>query len=195
METTRIKIVPGEPTVVGTITGLEEWEGNYGPAITLSLTTPDNEDVEVVEKAVNVDKQLARLGLDRETAIGETLAISKTPTEKDPAKGFFNLNRVVGGKPQSAPKPAANQATKPPASLGPRIAGLDDPEPTGKGHGGVGSQIGHEAKLVRVKEEYQDVTAFVLNIIVPEWQQRNVIFHAGDVNAAVATIMIGASKP
>lgn len=178
----RIKLIPGETRVRGSVELVDPWSGDYGANYTLTIVTDDG-PVEIVDKAEKIDAQLKRLGLDATTAIGQMLEFSKAPMKTDPTKGFLNIDR-----PRGVAAPAAKPAAAKPSFLdGP-------PEPTGKAHGSVSAQITAEVRLAAVQADYASATDFVLREIVPKWEAAEIGATPEAVNSAVATILIGAQR-
>lgn len=184
-DATRIKLEPGAAPVVGTLELVEDWNGNFGPATTLTIATDDGL-VEIVDKPDKVDQQLNRLGHDRATAIGQAFAFSKTPMKTDPSKGFFNIDLPKGIA--AARKPVTDRAAARPAVLD------DEPGPTGKAHGGVHAQVAAESKIAAAGADYLQATEFVLEKVTPLWSDAGIKATPEAVNAAAATVVIGAQR-
>lgn len=95
-----IKLQVGEPVTL-TVTGTAQVEGNFGPQVKF-----DSDEGTVYLKDTTADQQLGRLGLDRETVVGETITIEKV--EKN-GRTFTNISRAGRGSaaPSRAPQPLA----------------------------------------------------------------------------------------
>lgn len=183
-DATRIKLEPGAAPVVGTLELVEDWDGNFGPATTLTVATEDGL-VEIVDKPDKVDRQLQRLGFDRESAKGLPFAFSKTPMSSDPSKGFFNIELPKG---VAARKPVTDRKVTPPPVLD------DEPGPTGKAHGSVHAQVAAESKIAAAGADYLQATEFVLDKVTPLWHNAGIKPTPEAVNAAAATVVIGAQR-
>ena len=98
------KLAEGPITI--TVTATETVQGNYGEQVKLSST----DGVDVYISSLTAAKQLARLQLDLETVVGQTLHLEQI---KKNGTTYTNISRAAAGS-ESAPaasRPAAAAAT------------------------------------------------------------------------------------
>lgn len=85
-----IKLIPGQRIAL-TVAKTEEVEGNYGPQIKFSGSTPDDHDAAIFLNVETAQQQLSRINLGVESVIGHTVEIERV--EKNGRK-FTNINRL-----------------------------------------------------------------------------------------------------
>ena len=102
-----IKLVNEGDTHTMTLTECKEVAGNYGPQVLFS----DGTDTLYLPKE-SADRQLTRMGIDYDAAVGMALTFSRDPNPKKGAKPYWGIS-YAGSEP-AAPKASARvEAPKP----------------------------------------------------------------------------------
>ena len=110
-----IKLVNEGDTHTMTLTECKEVAGNYGPQVLFS----DGTDTLYLPKE-SADRQLTRMGIDYDAAVGMALTFSRDPNPKKGAKPYWGIS-YAGSEPAApkasprvdAPKPATTSPVQP----------------------------------------------------------------------------------
>lgn len=104
------KLANGPVTI--TISKIESTEGNFGPQTKFEGTDPDGTPIDVYVSEMTAMRQLARLNLTPETAVGCTMHLEQI---KKDGKTFTNIDiaKADGSAPARAAAPAVAPAKKP----------------------------------------------------------------------------------
>lgn len=129
----------------------------------------------------SADRQMERLGLDYDSAIGQTLTIKRSHNAQVPNRPFWDV--YVADEPidapervrATAPATAAAKASEPAS-----IRHADQSAPTTNGHGEKKSAL------------YEKITDHVLKKIVPKYQAVGIPITQEGTAAIVATLFINA---
>lgn len=192
----------------------------YKPQYKFTLATTQGEELTMFESQAGVDRQLARLGIRLVDLIGQPWRFSKTPMQDDPTKGFINIDRTSGA---AMTAPAAPPPARPaPPSSGPLIPGLDPADwelvddsatfPQQLAMGGYETpapavqvrpalhpgtpMTPHVAidKAALAQQHYRAHFDWFVQQILPSLSDMQIPVDAGNINAAVATLMIESGK-
>lgn len=207
------KLQPGrEHAIIGTVIDAElapSQNPKYKPQYKLTLATTQSEELTLYESQAGVDRQLARLGIRLVDLIGRPWRFSKTPMQDDPTKGFINIDRVSAA--QAAPPPPR---PAPAPSAGPHVPGLDDDWeliddsatfPQQLAQGGYDAPASPPrtpapapaplpSKDEQAQRHYRAHFDWYVQQILPTLNDLQIPVDAGNINAAVATLMIESGK-
>ena len=161
--------------------------GNF-PGIEFAGTTADGRAVVLEVPKASTDRQLGRLNLTYESAVGKTLTFSRDPNAAQPTKPYWGIN------PASAPviPPPRPAAAKPQGiDLGGPIAGLDEPEPEPPEDAAVPEKAANPARdrLVASFKLYDACMAHALKVKARLPEGTDV-----DIAAVAATLYIQANR-
>lgn len=206
------KLQPGrEHALIGTVIDAElapSKNPTYKPQYKLTLRTAEGAELEMYESQAGVDKQLARLGIRLVDLIGQPWRFSKTPRQDDPTRGFINIDRVTAAQ-ASVPVPVR---PAPAPSAGPHVPGLDEadwelvddsatfpqqlatPEYTAPSKTVPGAPYMAPSKDVQAQAHYRAHFDWYVQQILPTLNDLQIPVDAGNINAAVATLMIESGK-
>lgn len=209
------KLQPGrEHALIATVIDAElapSQNPKYKPQYKLTVATPQGEELTLFESQAGIDRQLARLGIRLIDLIGQPWRFSKTPMQDDPAKGFINIDRV-GGAVAAPPPPRPAPVSAP--SAGPAIPGLDMDEweliddsatfPQQLASGGYDAPSAAPPKTpppvltpskdMQAQQHYRAHFTWYVQQILPTLNDLQIPVDAGNINAAVATLMIESGK-
>lgn len=115
-----LKLIPGQKIAL-TVAKTEQVEGNYGPQVKFSGSTPDDADAAIYLNVETATQQLGRIGYTLDSVIGHAVEIERV--EKNGRK-FTNINKLNGAPRAAAPAPAKQSY-----SAGPHIPAIDDEHP------------------------------------------------------------------
>ncbi len=124
MLATKVKLAVGNAPTVITVSECVEVEGNYGPQARITGHEDHNPGgpITIYEKLDSVTRQLGRIGLNVESAVGECLAFWKETASNAAGQTFPALRiDIVKDEPAAAPKPVAAKPaarTAQPTALG-----------------------------------------------------------------------------
>lgn len=110
-----IKLQNEGESLTGNVTACEEVQGQYGAQVKFTFTTGD---ILFLPKE-SADRQLDRLGLDYDTAVGEALTFSRDHNPKKGSKPYWGISPAKAEKPAPSKRvqsPHA-EATSPNAKL------------------------------------------------------------------------------
>lgn len=113
-----LKLIPGQRVNL-TIAAIEQVQGNFGPQYAFKGSTPDDDKATLYINIDTADRQLARLGYDAHSAIGQTIEVART--EKNGTK-YTDFNR-----PSTLPQPNTKPVSTTGYSAGPHIPAIDGP--------------------------------------------------------------------
>lgn len=126
-----LKLIPGQRVNLR-IDGVEQVQGNFGPQYAFKGATPDDQNATLYLNVDTADRQLARLGRDTSSIVGQTIEVART--EKNGTKytdfnwpGTAPLQPAPRSTPQPSSRPVSTQG-KEPYSAGPVIPGIDVPQ-------------------------------------------------------------------
>ena len=211
------KLQPGrEHAIIGTVIDAEaapSQNPKYKPQYKITLATAHGEERTLYESQAGVDRQLARLGIRLIDLIGQPWRFSKTPMQDDPTRGFINIDRVSAARATAAPPP-----THPaPPAAGPAIPGLDMDEweliddsatfPQQLARGDYAAPPSTPptqqaapapqqafTKDAQAQAHYRAHFDWYVQQVLPTLNDLQIPVDAGNINAAVATLMIESGK-
>jgi hypothetical protein len=123
----------------------------------------------------SADRQLQRLELTYDGAVGRTITIKRDPNKAEPAKAFWGLY-LEGGAP-GATAPALRTSAEHAAN--------------GNGHSGTASVDRRE----KLSHSYRQCTAYVIETIVPMYLERKISVTAADIAQMVDSLFRGVTHP
>lgn len=165
------------------ITGCEVVEGNYGQQVKFeagddTLYLPDT----------SAFRQLERIGLDVESAVGKRLVFSRTASTKPGAKPFWDI--AVAKKANGKPPVSKNTSSKPNAEL-PEFLQNQEEEDAAELHSKIGPAPTEKPKM---REAYKALTEWVLTDIAPLYKKAQIGMSPESAAACVQTLFIQASQ-
>lgn len=173
-----IKLIPGQRVAL-TVAKTETVEGNYGPQIKFTGTTPDDHDAALYLNVDTATQQLGRIGYTPDSVIGHAVEIERI--EKNGRK-FTNINKLNGA-------PAAASTEKQPyASGGPLPWEQEETGAPPKADALPTDKLDHLFRVYSVIEDH------VLKTSVPKFTKADVGTTPESVAAQIATLLIAAQK-
>ncbi|MHB1310614.1 MAG: hypothetical protein ACYC3L_01265 [Gemmatimonadaceae bacterium] len=212
------KLQPGrEHAIIATVIDAElapSQNPKYKPQYRIDCNL-NGEAVTLYESQAGIDRQLARLGIRLQDLIGQTWRFSKTPMADDPTKGFINIDRATAAQAAApTPRPMGVPQTPPAGNAGPLIPGLDPdeweliddsanfPQQLALPDGPYAPPAPKPLPLVAAaltKDQHAQVHylahfRWYLAHVLPTLTEMQIPVDAGNINQAVATLMIESGK-